>query len=274
VRSDICQRTEAKITDIAFPEEIGTSQLADLPTRQVAVILTDHLGSPIEVHDMTGALRWTWYSDAFGTTLPDEDPGHTGKRFTLNIRFPGQYHDAESGLHYNGQRYYAPTLGRYVSSDPIGLVGGANTFAYVRSNPTNSFDPRGLADLLFVNGTHTFTVLDGKGNVVGDYPAANNAQSGSRGAWASGTYEFSYHTTHTDDAPNSAFGANGNFVFDVSGCVGCGVHSGRATSTDRAGRTGVNFATNGCIRTTDAATEEILKLINSGDPVETLTVIR
>jgi RHS repeat-associated protein len=104
-----------------------TGVVVHQPTRQVAVILTDHLGSPIEVHDMSGALLWTWYADAFGTTLPDEDPGHTGRRFTLNIRFPGQYYDAESGLHYNGQRYYAPTLGRYISSDPVGLVGGSNT---------------------------------------------------------------------------------------------------------------------------------------------------
>jgi RHS repeat-associated protein len=110
----------------------------------VAVILTDHLGSPIEVHDMSGALLWTWYSDAFGTTLPDEDPGHTGKRFTLNVRFPGQYYDAESGLHYNGQRYYAPTLGRYISSDPIGLAGGINTYAYVGGDPLRHSDSLGL----------------------------------------------------------------------------------------------------------------------------------
>jgi RHS repeat-associated protein len=110
----------------------------------VAVILTDHLGSPIEVHDMSGALLWTWYADAFGTTLPDEDPGHSGKRFTLNVRLPGQYYDAESGLHYNGQRYYAPTIGRYISSDPIGLAGGSNTFAYVGGNPVGNFDADGL----------------------------------------------------------------------------------------------------------------------------------
>jgi RHS repeat-associated protein len=121
-----------------------TGVVVHQPTRQVAVILTDHLGSPIEVHDMSGALLWTWYSDAFGTTLPGEDPGHTGKRFTLNVRFPGQYYDAESGLHYNGQRYYAPTLGRYISSDPIGLAGGVNTYIYANGVPIVFSDPFGL----------------------------------------------------------------------------------------------------------------------------------
>ena len=110
--------------------------------------------------------------------------------------------------------------------------------------------------------------------MVGTYAAGNNAQTGSRGPWASGTYNYDYHTTHPDDAPDSAYGSNGNSVFDVPGCVGCGVHSGRANRTDRAGRSGTQHATNGCIRTTDEATSEIQRLIQNGDPVDTLTVTR
>lgn len=106
------------------------------------------------------------------------------------------------------------------------------------------------------------------------YPAGNNARNGSRGPWQEGTYNYGYHTTHFDDSPNSAYGSNGNFVFDVPGCIGCGVHSGRANRTDRAGRSGPRFATNGCIRTTDDATSQIQSLIQSGDPLQTLTVVR
>jgi RHS repeat-associated protein len=62
----------------------------------------------------------------------------------FNLRYPGQYADAESGLYYNYFRHYDPSIGRYAEADPIGLAGGVNRFVYVGGNPVGGSDPYGL----------------------------------------------------------------------------------------------------------------------------------
>ena len=110
---------------------------------------TDHLGAVRRASDSDFNLAnrqvWSWESDAFGMAAPLQDPDGNGVPTVINLRFPGQYYDAESGLHYNGNRYYDPKMGRYISSDPIGLSGGMNTYAYAKSNPLSYIDPQGLA---------------------------------------------------------------------------------------------------------------------------------
>ncbi len=60
------------------------------------------------------------------------------------LRFPGQYYDAEARLHYNWNRYYDPETGRYISADPIGLVGGMSLYVYFQNDPVNWSDLWGL----------------------------------------------------------------------------------------------------------------------------------
>ena len=80
---------------------------------------------------------WTTQSYPFGKQ------NYAGS-IAFNLRYPGQYFDEETGLHYNGHRYYDPNTGRYITSDPIGLAGGINTYAYVGNDPLGSVDPLGL----------------------------------------------------------------------------------------------------------------------------------
>lgn len=116
-----------------------------LPADDVTVYLeTDHLGTPRAAKDSAGRTVWRWESEAFGNSPAQTDPDGDGIKVEIPLRFPGQYYDAESGLHYNHHRIYDAAMGRYISSDPIGLEGGNNTFAYVEGNPLNDTDPLGL----------------------------------------------------------------------------------------------------------------------------------
>ncbi|MCG6938443.1 MAG: RHS domain-containing protein [Gammaproteobacteria bacterium] len=104
----------------------------------------DHLGTPLKLTNEYGLVVWQAIYDPFGKATVDDDVDGDGKSMEMNIRFPGQYYDAESGLHYNYHRYYDPDLGRYITSDPIGLAGGLNTYGYVGGNPVVFIDKYGL----------------------------------------------------------------------------------------------------------------------------------
>ena len=107
-------------------------------------IHTDELGAPWAMTDSLQRMVWSIDYEPFGTSHPNNDPDQDGDRIDLAIRQAGQYEDAESGTYYNLMRDYSPFLGRYLTSDPLGLAGGANSFSYVAQNPISRVDPFGL----------------------------------------------------------------------------------------------------------------------------------
>jgi RHS repeat-associated protein len=114
---------------------VGT---ADHAEGDWAHYLTDHVGTPESIVASDGAL--VEQLDHRGFRVAPTTPGP----LSTPLRFPGQYEDLETGLAYNRFRYYDPSLGIFVSADPLGLDAGLNAFAYC-PNSLMWLDPLGLA---------------------------------------------------------------------------------------------------------------------------------
>ena len=132
-----------------------TLWLGDLPAVVLApgaqyAVAPDHQGSPHQITDGSKNEVWFWDHDPFGNGQP------TGS-FNYNLRFPGHFYDQSTGLFYNYYRDYDPSTGRYLESDPIGLAGGTNTYAYAGGNPVGNTDPLGL---VLLQGSVTYNPND------------------------------------------------------------------------------------------------------------------
>jgi RHS repeat-associated protein len=142
---------------VYLPTPAGPMPIATYTGAKHYAVHTDHLNTPRRLTQSNKQVAWQWAFSAFG----DEQPTTAKNRFvdpattpnagsttvadvTFNLRYPGQYFDRESGLHYNYFRSYDAKTGRYSQSDPIGLAGGWNRFAYAESNPLINSDPLGL----------------------------------------------------------------------------------------------------------------------------------
>ncbi len=98
---------------------------------------TDQIGTPLEMTDIEGQIVWQATYKAWGS-----HEALTVNEVEQNLRFQGQYFDEETGLHYNTFRYYDPEVGRFITQDPIGLLGGNNLYRYT-PNPVKWIDPLG-----------------------------------------------------------------------------------------------------------------------------------
>ena len=141
-------------------------------SKVVHYVHPDHLGSPALLTDNAGRIRWDRAALPFGETFINY------AEVAYNRRFPGQYYDGESGLHYNYFRDYDPLSGRYIHADPIGLAGGLNSYAYALNNPLSFKDPTGEAGVpgAVIGGVSAFIGTVATGGSVGD--AAVNASLG------------------------------------------------------------------------------------------------
>ncbi len=94
----------------------------------VYYFLNDHLGTPQAMSDQSGRVVWKAEYEPFGTAIVDDDPDGDGIPVACNLRFPGQYYDAETGLNYNYHRDYDPATGRYIEADALGMRSGSNLY--------------------------------------------------------------------------------------------------------------------------------------------------
>lgn len=115
---------------------MGATPVAIIEGGAIFYIRTDHIQRPVFATDNTGAQVWEATYLPFGGI-------HTAAGNNMDLRFPGQWFQSESGLHQNWMRDYDPTIGRYIQADPLGLVDGASVYGYALQNPGRYVDPRG-----------------------------------------------------------------------------------------------------------------------------------
>lgn len=159
---------------------------------QFRSIVTDLVGSPSELVDDQGKIARYYRTTLWGNTTDTSTP----------LRFPGQYHDNETGLNYNVHRYYDPASGRYASSDPLGLAAGPNLHRYV-ANPNEIIDPLGLAP-----EKYTKVLYHGSQGFKGDRFSLAEAQANKR----PGTPRAGVHLTHDFIRASQGYGREGDIV--------------------------------------------------------------
>ncbi|SCM52658.1 RHS repeat-associated core domain-containing protein, partial [Hafnia alvei] len=137
----LSEEQHAWLNQVQLSPDYLATLLDPLPDTPYAAQLYDcnHLGTPQQLINLNGDIDWSITLDAWGNALSEENP----HQLHQPIRMQGQQYDEESGLHYNRHRYYDPTIGRYITQDPIGLRGGLNPYTYPL-NPIMNIDPKGL----------------------------------------------------------------------------------------------------------------------------------
>ena len=139
-----------RVQEYVWMDDTLVAVFSDHDATTYQYVQTDHLGTPRAViNPVSNAIIWRWNltNTAFGEHAPTADPDGNTISYTFNLRYPGQWYDSESKLHYNYFRDYDPSAGRYLQSDPIGHAGGVDGRSYARSSTFRKLDKYGLVDL-------------------------------------------------------------------------------------------------------------------------------
>ncbi len=175
-------QTGQPIREYVYLEGQPVAQLSGTGQAQVAYLHTDHLGAVVKATDYAQTLVWDAVRKPFG------ERSVSVAQIEMPLGFAGQYFDQETGNYYNYFRDYDPTTGRYLQSDPIGLGGGINTYAYVSGNPIRFIDRYGL-DAINVGVNVTFPFLPGGAEVgVVIYDGTYGGAFGGAGYFDVGVY--------------------------------------------------------------------------------------
>ncbi|MFE2264774.1 putative T7SS-secreted protein [Streptomyces griseosporeus] len=178
------------LVPLAQTERILSADLSQEEVdRRFFAIATDLVGAPTELVDESGDIAWRSRTTLWGTTAW----ARSSTAYTP-LRFPGQYYDAESGLHYNLHRHYDPETGRYTSPDPLGLAPAPNPVGYVH-NPHTMSDPLGLSP--YPQG--------GDGPKIGEYTSKGEGQDLKRSAMV-GDDQWHFNTGHGYDRAHTGPG--------------------------------------------------------------------
>ncbi|AVD89300.1 hypothetical protein C4Q26_20040 [Pseudomonas sp. SWI44] len=159
-------------------DSLWQHEVKSQPIDTIAWDQCDHPGTPMELTDHHGEVAWAGQYKAWGDVREVRSDWAKQVGMTNPIRFQGQYHDHETGLHYNRYRYYDPNIAKFISRDPIGLLGGTNLYQYA-PNPLIWIDPLGLSSVTVGRwmGPSEYDQMTSAGRVVQSYTGTTHVVS-------------------------------------------------------------------------------------------------